>query len=664
MGRWLQNLRISRKLAVVITVHLLHATVLLVLTAYGVKAVDASRAWVDGEGFWAKAQKESVVQLLTYAKYGDESNLRMALEQINITLGDRIARLELEKPDPDLDIVRAGFLQARNHPDDLDNMIWLYQVFRNERHINHAIGIWTKAEDEGIERLRVLARDLEDEKTSTAPDQARIDAIVNEILDINAFLEDLEHQFSTTLGDGARFITLVVIWGTTALTILFVGSALVVSSVIARQIAGSLGRVKDGAQRMAAGELGLQLEVEGRDEVARVADAFNTMSTKLAGTISEREEQASALAATLDSTADGILVVNREGKIVQFNRKFQAMWRIPDDVVESRSDSRALTFVLEQLEDPQAFLDKVQSLYADPNADSFDVLHFKDGRVFERYSRPQLVAGENVGRVWSFRDVTESRRAEERRRTELLQAEENRRLREVDTLKSRFINSAAHELRTPMTPIRAELYMLRKRSGELDEKTRIAIDRLGRNLDRLGLLVEDVLEGARLQSGEMVLRREPLRLDELVRECVDSFQAAAETRGLDLSLSVEPVHVEGDAQRLSQVVFNFLNNALRFTPPGGRIAVTVAQADGNAVVRVRDTGAGMPPHKIGELFQPFSQLHAEGGARKSSGTGLGLYISKGIIDLHGGSIGCESAGPGLGSTFHFTLPLVGGERTA
>lgn len=125
-------------------------------------------------------------------------------------------------------------------------------------------------------------------------------------------------------------------------------------------------------------------------------------------------EALSLLTATLESTADGLLVVDTEGKISSFNRKFLDMWRLDDQVIESGIDERALAAVLDQLKEPDSFLARVQQLYDQPETESFDVLEFKDGRVFERYSQPQRIDGTIVGRVWSFRDVTERRRAEER----------------------------------------------------------------------------------------------------------------------------------------------------------------------------------------------------------------------------------------------------------
>ena len=127
----------------------------------------------------------------------------------------------------------------------------------------------------------------------------------------------------------------------------------------------------------------------------------------------ELAQSLSLVTATLESTADGLLVVDAEGRIAHFNEEFRRMWRIPGEILDSGDDERAISFVLDQLADPDLFLRKVRELYDDPDAKSYDVLHFKDGRVLERYSQPQRLGGKSVGRVWSFRDVTERKRFED-----------------------------------------------------------------------------------------------------------------------------------------------------------------------------------------------------------------------------------------------------------
>lgn len=135
---------------------------------------------------------------------------------------------------------------------------------------------------------------------------------------------------------------------------------------------------------------------------------------KLSVGFSDINKTLSLLEAALESTTDGILIVDREGKISRFNNKFLNMWRIPKEIVATHDDDKAIKFVLDQLAEPELFLAKVRELYSKPEAESFDTLLFKDGRVFERYSIPQKIGSDIVGRVWSFRDVTARVRSEQK----------------------------------------------------------------------------------------------------------------------------------------------------------------------------------------------------------------------------------------------------------
>jgi diguanylate cyclase (GGDEF)-like protein/PAS domain S-box-containing protein len=174
-------------------------------------------------------------------------------------------------------------------------------------------------------------------------------------------------------------------------------------------------------------EESLQIPTEWQKFIEAVNDAYiqsdidrgmlerslDLSSQELLHANSEMMGLISLLNSTIESTADGILVVNKQGKIVSFNQRFVEMWHIPQQIIESCDDNQVLSFVLDQLKDPEGFIKRVRELYGNPEAESFDELNFKDGRVFERYSQPQRIGETVVGRVWSFRDVTERKRMEE-----------------------------------------------------------------------------------------------------------------------------------------------------------------------------------------------------------------------------------------------------------
>lgn len=269
-------------------------------------------------------------------------------------------------------------------------------------------------------------------------------------------------------------------------------------------------------------------------------------------------------------------------------------------------------------------------------------VHTRERRAFDEHDVHflQSVAGLLGGAV-------------ERHRAEDALQGANARLREAEQLRTRFLASVAHDLRTPITPMALQVDLLRQ---HLPPRERQPVDILERNLQRLSRLVDDLLDVARLQGGNLSLRRAPVDLGEVVAEAVQMFEPSARERRIRLEARVDrDLPVAADAQRLAQVLTNLLSNAVKFTPPGGTVAVEARREDGTAVVRVRDTGIGFGAGDLARLFQPFSQVH--GGPVSGQGSGLGLYISKGLIEGHGGHIWGESPGPGKGATFTFTLPL-------
>jgi signal transduction histidine kinase len=256
-------------------------------------------------------------------------------------------------------------------------------------------------------------------------------------------------------------------------------------------------------------------------------------------------------------------------------------------------------------------------------------------------------------------DVTERRQAEEATRAAAAeQARVAEALREADRRKDEFLGMLSHELRNPLAPIRNSTYILRRAppGSEAALRAQAVIERQSEQLTRL---VDDLLDVTRIARGKIELRREPLDLRDVVLRAADDHRGLFEPRALALQVDVppHPVTVHADGTRLAQVVGNLLHNASKFTRAGDHVRVTVRTLDARAVLSVRDTGAGIDPALLGQVFEPFVQGERTL-ARSQGGLGLGLALVRAIAELHGGSARAESAGVGRGAELVVELPLA------
>ncbi len=274
------------------------------------------------------------------------------------------------------------------------------------------------------------------------------------------------------------------------------------------------------------------------------------------------------------------------------------------------------------------------------------------GRWFDLYAMRIGPPGERRVAVL-FTDITARRRAEEELRR--LAAD----LAEANRVKTEFLATLAHELRNPLAPIRNGLELLGRAGTDPGAAARVhAI--MDRQLDQLVHLVDDLLDVARVNRGQVELRRSWIDLGEVLAAAVDSslplIEAARHTLSLHLPEQADrPLRLYGDPTRLTQVVSNLLNNAARYTPRGGAIALAAASEGGEAVITVSDNGIGIAPDALERVFQMFTQVGANGA---QGGLGIGLSLVRSLVELHGGRVTAASAGPGAGSVFTVRLPLV------
>jgi PAS domain S-box-containing protein len=265
------------------------------------------------------------------------------------------------------------------------------------------------------------------------------------------------------------------------------------------------------------------------------------------------------------------------------------------------------------------------------------------------------------GAVVAMRDQTDRLRNEEVRTQAMVQQQELHKLREVNSFKTRFMNMAAHELNTPLTPIKIQLHMLKKRTdGAMEPERQHSVTLLDRNFQRLSGLVKDLLDSTRLQGDHLPVHLRPVDLAPIVREIGESFRPAAESAGIVFHLDVAAtLPASADVGRIAQAISNLLANALKFTPTRGTVTLAARLQGSGVRIEVRDTGIGLEPEQAKRLFQPFEQVH-ESQIAEHQGSGLGLYITRGIVGLHGGQVWVESGGAGKGSTFAIQLPLQDG----
>jgi signal transduction histidine kinase/DNA-binding response OmpR family regulator len=261
-------------------------------------------------------------------------------------------------------------------------------------------------------------------------------------------------------------------------------------------------------------------------------------------------------------------------------------------------------------------------------------------------------AGNPRGAVAAITDITALKRAEHEREALLA------RLQEADRRKDEFLATLAHELRNPLAPIRNSLHILRL-TGNVDPAVGRVTEMIERQLNLMVRLVDDLMEVSRITRGKIELRKGLVTIAAIVRSAVETSGPLIEAAGhrLSLVLPPEPLTVDGDFVRLSQVVSNLLNNAAKYTESSGEISVTVRRENGSVAIAVRDTGLGISAEMLPRVFDLFTQVDRTV-ARAQGGLGIGLTLVKSLTEMHGGSVEARSEGIGLGSEFVVRLPLT------
>jgi signal transduction histidine kinase/ActR/RegA family two-component response regulator len=253
--------------------------------------------------------------------------------------------------------------------------------------------------------------------------------------------------------------------------------------------------------------------------------------------------------------------------------------------------------------------------------------------------------GHISGTIVEVRDIRAEKEAAER-------------LREADRRKDEFLAVLAHELRNPLAPLRSGLDILRLLTPR-DPTLARTTEMMGRQIRQLVRLVDDLLDLSRVTHGRLELRCEPVLLREVAETATEASRALIDAYGHELVFQCrdDQLAIDGDAQRLAQVISNLLSNSAKYTPPGGRITLTIEHDGDHAVISVGDTGIGIPSDSITRIFEMFSQIRSDG-HQTEGGLGIGLALVRYLVELHGGTVTAKSAGVGNGSEFTVRLPAL------
>jgi PAS domain S-box-containing protein len=394
---------------------------------------------------------------------------------------------------------------------------------------------------------------------------------------------------------------------------------------------------------------GRSIRIAGRNlRVTAIRDITERKlaEAQLARAYQQAERARGETRAILDAANDAMLLVTPDGHVATINRQFCAMFGVePQDLLGRSLDD--LSDLAERIfDDMQRVVAQIVEPLQDPVGQFTDILvqQWPEPRQLELFSTPAAGAGgARLGRLYVFRDVT--------------------REREVDRMKTEFVSLVSHELRTPLTSIKGYVdLILEGEVGDINAQQEKFLTIVGNNATRLVALINDLLDISRIESGKVGLKRDRLDLAAAIQSVANSLapQIADKQQTLTLDLPQWLPGVWGDADRVTQILTNLLSNAYKYTPVGGalRVAAHALPHTGQLRVAISDSGVGMTPEELEQLFTKFYRARNRA-TQDVGGTGLGLSITRSLVEMHGGQIEVTSE-PGVGSTFAFTLPVLAG----
>jgi signal transduction histidine kinase len=414
-------------------------------------------------------------------------------------------------------------------------------------------------------------------------------------------------------------------------------AVILIGSLISRSITGSLRHLVRTSQAVAEGDLAQRTDIVREDEIGFLAETFDEMTHRLWERTEILEETLGRMQAILAGMNDGVMMEDLAGNLHTLNAAAEVMLQ-----------EMAANFMFGPLRDLSSIADQDQEPDADVASTPWLLPHRKfevGSKTISVHSSPvHTEDGERLGTVVVMRDVTVEVAAER--------------------LKDEFITHVSHELRTPLTAIKGYSDLLLFTAADvLSEDQHGFVVTIGRNTDDLIAMVNELLDFSEMEaSGRLGVLRRPTRLPDLMEDILDDWLPRMKDKGLkchlEMPLDLPPIHA--DVRRLRWAIIHLVRNALQYTPAGGRVAITLSATDDHVSIAVEDTGIGISPEDQAHLFSRFYRV-TNMPEEDVRGLGVGLYLTKAIVEAHGGEIQVVSE-RGVGSTFTVTLPVLESEE--
>ena len=642
---WFRDISIAKKLYFTVGIMAVLIAVELFTLFFSIGTLSSLRAYVGGEGLWSKAQKDAIYQLIKYGKSRNEEDYLQYKEFMKVPLGDNKARLELLKPEPDMQLARQGFIEGRNNPDDVDGMIKLFRRFHNISYIHHAIIIWTDAVPYA-QKLMAISDSLHREINAPVTSADRIDKLLAQIAPINKNLTVLEDNFSYTLGEGSRWLESLVLklLFFIALTVEITGLLLAIS--VSRGIQKGLNEIIEASKAFAQGKFGARAKVFSKDEIGLLANTFNQRSERFEQSIAELELAQKKFKGLLESAPDAIVIVDKSGIVKLVNSQTEKLFGFKREEILERPVEMLIPFRFEEghrghrahyFHNPKTRnMGEGMELFGRKN----------DGSEFPvEISLSPLDTDEGLLVSAAIRDITERKRIEAQLKAY------NRELEVKNTELEQFAYVASHDLQEPLRTVSSFVELLEKEhEGRFNKAERQYMDYIIESAHRMKGLIKDLLEYSRIGRNKDL---EKVDCNIVMNEVIADLDATIKASHAVITTGKLPVLVdyETDIKLLFQ---NLVNNAIKFRKRGSipHVQVAAEQLNGSWKFSVKDNGIGISPKYFERIFIIFQRLHNR---KEYEGTGIGLAHCKKIIEMRHGSIWVESE-EGKGSTFYFTYP--------